>query len=107
MRKKQLSLMIQLAISDNKLVEREERLIYEIGKLHGISETEIKKLIKSPEPIEPIELIKPTEPMEPIEVIKPISSEPLSKRVVRGGIWVFGLRITSRGSGFIRTVILA
>jgi uncharacterized tellurite resistance protein B-like protein len=57
MRKKQLSLMIQLAISDNQLVEREERLIYNIGKLHGISEAEIKELIKKPEPIEPVEAL--------------------------------------------------
>ena len=34
-------------------------------------------------------------------------SESLSKKVVRGGIWVFALRITSRGLGFIRTIILA
>jgi lipopolysaccharide exporter len=33
--------------------------------------------------------------------------EPLSKRVVRGGIWVFALRIISRGLGLIRTIILA
>lgn len=33
--------------------------------------------------------------------------ESLSKKVVRGGIWVFALRITSRGLGFIRTIILA
>jgi lipopolysaccharide exporter len=33
--------------------------------------------------------------------------EPLSRRVVRGGIWVFALRITNRGLGFIRTIILA
>lgn len=31
----------------------------------------------------------------------------LSKKVVRGGIWVFALRITNRGLGFIRTIILA
>jgi len=34
-------------------------------------------------------------------------TESLSKKVVRGGLWVFGLRITSRGLGFIRTIILA
>jgi O-antigen/teichoic acid export membrane protein len=39
--------------------------------------------------------------------MKPISSESLSKKVVRGGMWVFGLRITNRGLGFIRTIILA
>ncbi len=33
--------------------------------------------------------------------------ESLSKTVVRGGIWVFSLRITTRGLGFIRTIILA
>ncbi len=33
--------------------------------------------------------------------------ESLSKRVVRGGIWVFALRIVNRGLGFIRTIILA
>ena len=33
--------------------------------------------------------------------------EPLSRRVVKGGIWVFSLRITNRGLGFIRTIILA
>jgi len=33
--------------------------------------------------------------------------ESLSKKVVRGGIWVFALRITNRGLGFIRTIILA
>ena len=42
-----------------------------------------------------------------MEQIKPNSIEPLSKRVVRGGIWVFALRITNRGLGFIRTIILA
>ena len=34
-------------------------------------------------------------------------SESLSKKAVRGGIWVFALRITNRGLGFIRTIILA
>ena len=47
------------------------------------------------------------EPIEPIELIKPNSPESLSKKVVRGGIWVFGLRFTNRGLGFIRTIILA
>jgi lipopolysaccharide exporter len=45
--------------------------------------------------------------MGQIQPVKPTSSEPLSKRVVRGGIWVFSLRITNRGLGFIRTIILA
>ena len=61
MRKKELSLMIQLAISDKKLVESEVKLIYDIGKLHGISEAEIKKLIKKPVPIGPIEALSDDE----------------------------------------------
>ena len=36
------------------------------------------------------------------------SPEPLSKRAIRGGIWVFALRIIYRGGlGFVRTVMLA
>jgi len=31
----------------------------------------------------------------------------LSKKVVRGGMWVFALRFTNRGLGLVRTVILA
>ena len=34
-------------------------------------------------------------------------SENLSKRVVKGGAWVFALRIVSRGLGLVRLVILA
>lgn len=34
-------------------------------------------------------------------------TDSLSHRVVRGGIWVFALRITNRGLGFIRTIMLA
>lgn len=57
MRKKELSLMIQLAISDKILHEREERLIYNIGRLHGLSENDVRELIKRPVPIEPIEAL--------------------------------------------------
>ncbi|MEA3345791.1 MAG: oligosaccharide flippase family protein [Chloroflexota bacterium] len=31
----------------------------------------------------------------------------LSQRVVRGGFWVFALRIASRGLALIRTIVLA
>ena len=34
-------------------------------------------------------------------------SDPLSKKVVKGGLWVFSLRILNRGLGFIRTLVLA
>lgn len=45
--------------------------------------------------------------IETIDITNLHQPETLSKRVVRGGIWVFALRITDRGLGFIRTVILA
>ena len=45
--------------------------------------------------------------MKPIKPVEPISSESLSKKVIRGGIWVFALRIINRSLGFIRTIILA
>jgi len=41
---------------------------------------------------------------QPTETIIP---EPLTKRVVKGGLWVFALRIVNRGLGFVRTIILA
>jgi len=44
--------------------------------------------------------------MKQTQPIKPTSSEPLSKKVVRGVIWVFALGITNHGLGFIRTIIL-
>ena len=45
--------------------------------------------------------------MKQTQPIKPTSVEPLSKKVIRVGIWVFALRFTNRGLGFIRTIILA
>jgi uncharacterized tellurite resistance protein B-like protein len=61
--------MIQLAISDKNMVEREERLIYKIGKLHGISEDEIKELIKKPEPIEPVEALSNDEKFQNLYMV--------------------------------------
>ncbi len=43
---------------------------------------------------------------EAIDINNLHQPEPLSKRVVRGGIWVFAFRITNRGLGFIRTIVL-
>jgi len=59
--KRELSLMIQLAITDNKLAEKEERIILNLGKLHGFSENEIRDLIKNPVPLEPIEALSDEE----------------------------------------------
>jgi uncharacterized tellurite resistance protein B-like protein len=53
--------MIQLAITDNQLAEKEERLIFHLGNLHGISENEIRDLIKNPVPIGPIDALSDDE----------------------------------------------
>ncbi len=34
-------------------------------------------------------------------------SQPLATKVVRGGMWLFALRIINRGLGFIKIIILA
>jgi len=57
MHKKEISLMIQLAITDQVLADKEERLIYNLGRLHGIPENEIRDLIKNPVPIGPVEVL--------------------------------------------------
>jgi len=44
---------------------------------------------------------------EAIDINNLHQPEPLSKRVVRGGIWVFAIRIINRGLLFIRTIIFA
>jgi len=45
--------------------------------------------------------------MKRIEPTQPASSEPLSKKVIKGGIWIFALRIANRSLGLIRTIVLA
>ena len=44
--------------------------------------------------------------IEAIDINNFQQPEPLSKAVVRGGMWVFALRFTNRGLGFVRTIIL-
>ena len=41
------------------------------------------------------------------DITSPYSSEPLSRRVIKGGTWVLGLRFSCRVLSFIRTIILA
>ena len=69
MRKKELSLMIQLAISDQELSQREERLIYSLGNLLDVPENEIKDLIKNPEPIGPIEALSNDEKFQYLYIV--------------------------------------
>jgi O-antigen/teichoic acid export membrane protein len=41
------------------------------------------------------------------ETISKAANQSLSEKVVRGGLWIFSLRVLTRGLGFIRTVVLA
>ena len=61
MTKKELSQLIQLAIIDGDLAEREGKIIFAYGKSQGFSEDEIKELIKNPEPLGPIEILSDDE----------------------------------------------
>jgi lipopolysaccharide exporter len=45
--------------------------------------------------------------LKPIAHNELATTDSLSKKVVKGGVWVFSLRILNRGLGFIRTIILA
>ncbi|MEO1055128.1 MAG: TerB family tellurite resistance protein [Bacteroidota bacterium] len=49
MYKEQLSVLIQLAASDNQVADRESKLIHAIGKVNGIPEEEIAHMLKNPE----------------------------------------------------------
>ncbi|MBS0000026.1 MAG: TerB family tellurite resistance protein [Cyclobacteriaceae bacterium] len=61
MHKRELSLIIQLAITDNELAEKEEKLIFNLGTLHGIPDDEIRDLIKNPVPIGPVNALSDDE----------------------------------------------
>ncbi len=49
--KEQLKMLIQLAVSDSMIAEKERRLIYMIGTANGISGDEVNKMIENPEPM--------------------------------------------------------
>ncbi|ELR73572.1 hypothetical protein C900_02657 [Fulvivirga imtechensis AK7] len=46
--KEQLNVLIQLAASDNKVAEKEAKLIHMIGQSNGISKDEIDDMLKNP-----------------------------------------------------------
>lgn len=50
--KNQLKILVQLAVSDNQIAEKEARLIKMIGKVNGVPEEEIDQMLQNPEPIE-------------------------------------------------------
>lgn len=50
-KKAELNVLINLAISDNSVAERESKLIHMIGKANGFSTDEINQMLKNPQPI--------------------------------------------------------
>ncbi len=50
-KKSELNILINLAASDNKVEEKEAKLIHTIAKANGISKEEVEVMIKSPKPI--------------------------------------------------------
>ena len=49
--KEQLKMLIQLAVSDSMIAEKEKRMIYMVGTANGVSREEVDKMIESPEPM--------------------------------------------------------
>ena len=47
----QLNMLIQLAIADNQIAERERNMIYHVGQANGMSNKDIDELIRNPEPV--------------------------------------------------------
>lgn len=50
-KKSELNILINLAASDNKIEEKESKLIHTIAKANGISKEEVDSMIKNPKPI--------------------------------------------------------
>lgn len=47
----ELNVLINLAASDNKIEEKEAKLIHMVGKANGLSREEVDQMIKNPKPI--------------------------------------------------------
>ena len=62
--KEQLNVLINLAASDNKVDEKEARLISIIGKANGIPEDEIHEMMKNPQPIGDLSSLTPDQKFE-------------------------------------------
>jgi len=50
--KEQLKVLIQLAVSDGMIAEKESRLIQSIGVANGLNKDEVLKMIEKPEAVE-------------------------------------------------------
>lgn len=53
-KKSELNILINLAASDNKIEDKEAKLIHTIAKANGISKEEVEAMIKSPQAIHSI-----------------------------------------------------
>jgi uncharacterized tellurite resistance protein B-like protein len=49
--KEQLNVLINLAASDNKVAEKEAKVIHMIAKANGMSKEEVDAMLKKPQPI--------------------------------------------------------
>ena len=49
--KEQLNVLINLAASDNKVAEKESKVIHMIGKANGMTKEEVDNMLKKPQPI--------------------------------------------------------
>ncbi len=62
--KQQLKVLIQVAISDNMIAEKESRLIHSIGQANGLESAEIEEMLKNPQPIESLEALSEEDKFE-------------------------------------------
>lgn len=64
MAKDQLNVLIHLAATDNRVAEREARLIHMIGQANNIPKEEIDEMLKNPKPAANISTLTPDQKFE-------------------------------------------
>jgi len=57
-------MLIQLAVSDTMIAEKEKRMIYMVGTANGVSKEEVDKMIENPEPMEPLRALSDDQKFE-------------------------------------------
>ena len=57
-------MLIQLAVSDTMIAEKEKRMIYMVGTANGVSKEEVNKMIENPEPMEPLRALSDDQKFE-------------------------------------------
>ncbi|MGK7390526.1 MAG: TerB family tellurite resistance protein [Candidatus Cyclobacteriaceae bacterium M2_1C_046] len=62
--KDQLQILIQLAASDNRVAEKEARLIHMIGQANGVPKEEIDELLKNPKGVVNLQNLTPDQKFE-------------------------------------------